>query len=92
MKMQLIMIRAEDANVWRVRLSVALHLATLIARVNVLEQMRQFTIPLVRIETDAHLGLMILVEHAILFVGAIVDLDAKLGVGLQNARLVLRHG
>ena len=54
--------------------------------------MRQFTIPLVRIETDAHLGLMILVEHAILFVGAIVDLDAKLGVGLQNARLVLRHG
>ena len=44
--------------------------------------MRQFTIPLVRVKTDAHLGLMILVEHAILFITAIVNLNAKLGISL----------
>ena len=58
-------------------------------RVNIFEKL--FPIPLVGIKRHAKLSLVILVEHAILFIGAIVNLNAKLRISLQNARLVFGY-
>ena len=70
-------------------MGIRLYFAGLVTGVNIFEKL--FSIPLVGIKRNSKLSLVILVKHAILFVGAIVNLNAKLRISLQNSRLVFGY-